>query len=258
MGRPELPVDCTVAERGHLASLLRGLRMRAGLTYDELALKTGLSPATLKRAASGRVVPSWATVEAVGAVCGDELPLKVMWEAARAVERGRLRGLRRPGAPELITSRGALSEALEYFYERAGAVSLRRLQERAGGPHLLPVSTAARIVNRETLPASRQQCFAFLIACGLAARVAERWAAAYERVMAPPVTPVGASRDLEAALAILLSDEGVSVHGPRPVNRDGKILVRHLRSDPVGRQFTQRMLSRRAGGGQGEREPRAA
>ncbi|MFD7029204.1 hypothetical protein ACFWAR_14340 [Streptomyces sp. NPDC059917] len=33
---------------------------------------------------------------------------------------------------------------------------MRRLQELAGGPHLLPVSSAARIVNRQALPVSRQ------------------------------------------------------------------------------------------------------
>ncbi|MFI9064424.1 hypothetical protein ACIGQE_21555 [Streptomyces sp. NPDC053429] len=220
-----------------------------GLTCDELALKTGLSAATLKRAASARTVPSWTTVEAVAAVCGEAGVLKRLWEAARAAERGRLRALRRPGAPELITTRGALSEAREYFYEQAGAMSLRRLQGRAGGPHLLLVSTAARIVNREALPVSRQQCFVFLSGCGLRERLAEQWALAYERVMAPPVALVGASSDLEATMTTLLPDERPGAHRPRPVNRDGKILVRNLRSETstlIGRQFVQRVLSQYA------------
>ncbi len=54
MGHPETPVDQTVPARGELAEALRALRTRAGLSYDELAVRTGLSPATLKRAASGR------------------------------------------------------------------------------------------------------------------------------------------------------------------------------------------------------------
>ncbi|WP_051837983.1 hypothetical protein [Streptomyces sp. NRRL F-2580] len=85
---------------------------------------------------------------------------------------GRLRQLRRPGAPELFTTLGALSVALEYFYERAGVLPLRRLQKQMGAAHLLPVSEAARIVTREALPASRQQCVAFLTACGLTDRLA--------------------------------------------------------------------------------------
>lgn len=63
-----------------------------------------------------------------------------------------------------MTTAGDFSEALEYFYERAGALPLRRLQALAGGSHVLPVSTAARIVRRQALPAGRQQCIAFLTA----------------------------------------------------------------------------------------------
>ncbi|MER7338586.1 helix-turn-helix transcriptional regulator [Streptomyces sp. NPDC000075] len=183
MGRPELPVDSTSPDRGLLASRLRELRRSARLTYDELAVKTSLSPATLKRAASGRSVPSWDTVEAFAGVCGGDLDaVRALWENARITGRGRLRELRRPGSPELITTRGALSEALEYFYERAGAPSLRRLQELAGGRHLLPVSSAARIVGRQALPASRQQCAAFLTACGITGSRLERWADAFVRI----------------------------------------------------------------------------
>ncbi|WP_078910000.1 helix-turn-helix transcriptional regulator [Streptomyces sp. NRRL S-87] len=46
---------------------LRQLRAQSGLTYDELAVRTGLSAATLKGAASGRTVPSWETLTAA---CG--------------------------------------------------------------------------------------------------------------------------------------------------------------------------------------------
>ncbi|MFB7429667.1 helix-turn-helix domain-containing protein [Streptomyces hydrogenans] len=57
MGRPENPVDFTVPARGKLAELLRAVRHEAGLTYDELAVRTGRSPATLKRACGGKKVP---------------------------------------------------------------------------------------------------------------------------------------------------------------------------------------------------------
>ncbi|MFE9484290.1 helix-turn-helix domain-containing protein [Streptomyces spororaveus] len=199
MGRPELPVDHTVPARGVLAEALRALRTGAALTYDELAVRTGLSPATLKRAASGRTVPSWATAKEFASACGaPPVGLRPVWLKARIAERGCLKQLRRPRAPELATTFGDLGEAMEYFYEAAGAPSLRELQEQAGGRHLLPVSSAARIVNREALPASRQQCLAFLTACGLGARTAERWAQAFDRITR--------HRDLEAALATRLEE----------------------------------------------------
>ncbi|MCY0931865.1 helix-turn-helix transcriptional regulator [Streptomyces sp. H27-H1] len=208
MGRPELPVDFSVQSRGKLATGLRELRTVAGLTYEELAAKTGVSPATLKRAASGRTVPSWETITAIVAVCGDLAGVDGMvvhlWQLARIVERDRLSQLRRPGSPELVTTRGALSEALEYFYERAGALPLRRLRALAGGAHLLPVSSAARIVNREALPASRQQCAAFLTACGVGPRLVERWAEAFDRIMASRDIVAQRLSDAEAMLALTL------------------------------------------------------
>ncbi|MFB7810813.1 helix-turn-helix domain-containing protein [Streptomyces virginiae] len=207
MGRPELPVDHTVPARGELAEALRALRAGAGLTYAELAVTTGLSPATLKRAASGRTLPSWETARAFVSACG-ALPadLHRVWLKARIAERGRLRQLRRPRAPELATTFGDLGEAMEYFYEAAGAPSLRQLQELAGGSHLLPVSSAARIVNREALPASHQQCLAFLTACGLPDRTAQRWAQAFDRITRHRAADLETTRDVEAALAILMKN----------------------------------------------------
>ncbi|MFD5617546.1 helix-turn-helix domain-containing protein [Streptomyces yangpuensis] len=199
MGRPELPVDRTVPARGVLAEALRALRTASGLTYDELAVRTGLSPATLKRAASGRTLPSWETAEEFTSACGaSPAALRPVWLKARIAERGRLKQLRRPRAPELATTFGDLGEAMEYFYEAAGAPPLRQLQKQAGGRHLLPVSSAARIVNREALPASRQQCLAFLTACDLPDRTAERWAQAFDRVTR--------HRDLEATPAVTMEE----------------------------------------------------
>ncbi|MEV7511765.1 helix-turn-helix transcriptional regulator [Streptomyces sp. NPDC091201] len=200
MGRPELPVDHTVPARGVLAEALRKLRTTSGLTYDELAARTGLSPTTLKRAASGRILPPWETVKEFTSACGiPPAGLRPVWLKARIAERGRLKQLRRPRAPELATTFGDLGEAMEYFYEAAGAPSLRQLQEQAGGRHLLPVSSAARIVNREALPASRQQCLAFLTACGLGARTAERWAQAFDRIIR--------HRELETTNVLVLHEE---------------------------------------------------
>ncbi|MEU9233457.1 helix-turn-helix domain-containing protein [Streptomyces subrutilus] len=211
MGRPELPVDHTVPTRGALAAALRELRSAAGLSYDQLAVRTGVPATTLKRALSGRCVPSWEIVTAIAEACHapedylvelSMMEIKTLWKEARIVERGRLQGLRRPAAPELIASPGALSEALVYFYEKAGGLPLRRLRELAGGAHLLPVSTAWRIVNRQALPASRQQCVAFLTACGVTPQFVQRFADAYDRVTVIPRTLPGTQPwDIEAAMA---------------------------------------------------------
>ncbi|MFE1877344.1 helix-turn-helix domain-containing protein [Streptomyces sp. NPDC059496] len=91
MGRPELPVDHTVLARGELAEALRALRAEAGLTYGELAVRTGLSPATLKRAASGRTVPPWETVKEFASACGPLRPAST--RLAQGPDR-------RAGAPE--------------------------------------------------------------------------------------------------------------------------------------------------------------
>ncbi|WP_327135960.1 hypothetical protein OG311_38415 (plasmid) [Streptomyces sp. NBC_01343] len=97
-------------------------------------------------------------------------------------DRGRLAQLRKPALPQFINGRRELSAALEYFYEDAGAPPLRRLTELAGGTHLLPVSSAARIVSRQALPASRQQMVAFLTACGVPGHLLGLWGDAFDEV----------------------------------------------------------------------------
>nr|WSW64629.1 helix-turn-helix domain-containing protein [Streptomyces sp. NBC_00998] len=183
MGRPELPVDHTVPERGELAAALRWVRTQAGMSYDELAAKTGLSAATLKRATSGKTVPTEETVKTFVSACGGDLyGLRRLWLDARIADRGRLAQLHKPALPQFISGRRELSAALEYFYEAAGAPSLRRLAELAGGTHLLPVSSACRIVNRQALPVSRQQMVAFLAACGLTGRPLALWGDAFQEI----------------------------------------------------------------------------
>ncbi|MGW6691641.1 helix-turn-helix domain-containing protein [Streptomyces sp. NPDC054961] len=93
MGRPELPVDHTVPARGELAEALRAMRAGARLTYDELTVRSGVPATTLKRATSGRSVPTWETVTAIAEACdGDEDGLiGPLWRRARIAERGRLK-----------------------------------------------------------------------------------------------------------------------------------------------------------------------
>ncbi|MFE9465425.1 helix-turn-helix domain-containing protein [Streptomyces virginiae] len=191
MGRHEIPVDHTLPERGELAEALRRMRKLAGLSYDELADRTGLSAATLKRAMSGKTVPAEETVKTVATVCGvDQVDaLHRLWLNARIADRGRLAQLRKPALPQFIDGRRELSAALEYFYEAAGAPSLRRLAALAGDPYLLPVSSAARIVNRQALPASRQQMVAFLTACGLTGKALDMWGDTFEEIIQSPDGP---------------------------------------------------------------------
>ncbi|MGW0423874.1 helix-turn-helix domain-containing protein [Streptomyces sp. NPDC003015] len=187
MGRRENPVDHSWPARGRLAEHLRSWRESAGMTYAELAGRTGLSPATLKRAACGTTVPKRITVEAYVDGCGggqeavraaDEL-----WRQARVEERGRLSQLRAP-RPELIGDEGDLSRALEVVFEQAGAPSLREIRERSGNPLALPVSSAARIVNRDTIPADQQQLQAFLTGCGVPPERHAPWLAAFAKISA--------------------------------------------------------------------------
>ncbi|MEV6582255.1 helix-turn-helix transcriptional regulator [Streptomyces sp. NPDC051582] len=179
-------MDHTVPERAELATALRRCRAKAGLSYDELADTTGLSAGTFKRAASGKTVPTEETLRAFSCTCGvdpnGKRRLGTLWLAARIADRGRLAQLCKPALPRFTNGRRELSAALEYFYEAAGAPPLRRLTELAGGRHLLPVSSAARIVKRQALPASRQQMIAFLTACGLTEWAREIWGEAFEEI----------------------------------------------------------------------------
>ncbi|MEU9182780.1 helix-turn-helix transcriptional regulator [Streptomyces sp. NPDC048550] len=186
MGRPEFPVDRTVRARAELAIALRRCRAEAGLSYDELADMTDLSAGTFKRAAAGKAVPTEETLRKFACTCGVDLNgkrrLATLWLDARIADRGRLGRLQKPALPRFTNGRRELSAALEYFYEAASAPPLRRLTELAGGSHLLPVSSAARIVTRKALPASRQQMIAFLTACGLTQWAREIWAEAFEEI----------------------------------------------------------------------------
>lgn len=231
MGRNEKPVDQSRPARGRLAVHLRGWRDAAGLTYETLARRTGLSPATLKRAASGAAVPRRTTVEAYVEGCGggqeavrsaDEL-----WRQARVEERGRLAQLRAP-RPELISDEGDLSRALEVVWEQAGAPSLREIKDRSGNPLALPVSSAARIVNRDAIPADEQQLQAFLKGCGIPPERHTPWLSAFTKITRR--SPAAAAGELpdewsrlrsQAALRRLLRTTSRLLSGPSTAQHEG-------------------------------------
>ncbi|KPH99490.1 hypothetical protein OK006_8437 [Actinobacteria bacterium OK006] len=114
-------------------------------------------------------------------------------------ERGTLH-LRSP-RPEYIADQADLSHALYALYERAGAPPLRQVQQRGGEPIHLPLSTLARIVNRQTVPADQKQYSAFLAGCGVPSEQRPKWLAAWGKVF--PVTT--------AAILKALTEEAVSV-----------------------------------------------
>ncbi|CAL9633260.1 hypothetical protein SUDANB120_06162 (plasmid) [Streptomyces sp. enrichment culture] len=167
------------------------------------------------------------------------------------------RAVRCPSTGELAKAgrRGLVGTARESLQ---GAPSLRRLQERAGGAHLLPVSSAARIVTRQALPASRQQCVAFLTALEVVPGVVRRLADTYDRVTAHPTDSWRGLTNLEAArvlaagtsesrdrrlrLADLRDDAG------QATIRRGEALLRQILAEPmrVGRDGPRELHSRAA------------
>ncbi|MGW7328132.1 helix-turn-helix domain-containing protein [Streptomyces sp. NPDC054840] len=187
MGRSPKPVDTTHPRRAELATALRDVRDRRGLTYEQMAQKCSTSAATLKRAAAGVRVPKQKVVEEFANACGeDQLTIRAlehMRVKARIEERGILKTLRAPQV-HLISDKPDLAQALLYVYEAAGAPSLREVHDRCDNPHALPVSTIGRIVARTTTPADEKQLLAFLHGCGIWNRD-QNWLKAWEKVTSP-------------------------------------------------------------------------
>ncbi|WHM41119.1 helix-turn-helix transcriptional regulator [Streptomyces sp. BPTC-684] len=187
MGRRPNRLDYTLPDRGALAALLRNQRKATGLTYHELAPKAGVSAATLKRATSGKVMPTERTVVAFIEACGgdrtDVEKGRLFWRLARMEQRG-TRGQRTPH-PRLISSQAELSLGLVDLYERDGLPSFREMQRRAGA-EWLAISSISRIVHREALPASRGQMAAFLRACRVSRKVQSDWLDTWQRVVSRP------------------------------------------------------------------------
>lgn len=100
MPRPERPVDPAAGFVQGFAHELRTLRSEAGgLTYRELAARSGYSAATLSQAAGGRRLPSLDVALAYAVACGgdrDEWTAK--WHAAAVAEAGQHPGADSGGA----------------------------------------------------------------------------------------------------------------------------------------------------------------
>jgi WD40 repeat protein/transcriptional regulator with XRE-family HTH domain len=100
MPRPERPIDSADDGSRQFALALRELRRQGGgLTYRQLAERTGFSASTLADAASGRRLPTLEVTLAYAVACGgDEQEWTARWQEAAGTEpvgeRAPFRGLR--------------------------------------------------------------------------------------------------------------------------------------------------------------------
>ncbi|MFJ5780381.1 hypothetical protein [Streptomyces sp. NPDC093094] len=194
MGRQEKPITGPY-HRSALAFRLRTIRELAEVTYDGMGEFGEASAATYKRTASGVNVPRLFRVMEFVNTCHHAAPpqaldrlhlasrphdLHALWANARMEERGNLL-LRAPRA-RLIANWAEYSLALVILYERAGAPPLREVQKLAGGAAHLPLSTLARIVNRQALPADKRQLHVFLLGCRLDEKQLPEWEETWSRL----------------------------------------------------------------------------
>ena len=90
MVRNEKPVCSDIEQLAAFASGLRQLRVEAGLTYPEMARRTGYTASALSRAAAGNDLPTWSVTQAyVGACGGDSDAWHKTWLAAKRTVEGR-------------------------------------------------------------------------------------------------------------------------------------------------------------------------
>ncbi|AZM92783.1 IclR family transcriptional regulator C-terminal domain-containing protein [Streptomyces sp. W1SF4] len=225
MGRPESPVDRTDPDRSALAVLLRRARGRAALTYRELAHRTGISAATLQRAAAGRRVPTLATVTGLLTACG------ATQEDVAAATALRRRACEKPSGvptreviePARLFTQRELNGALVSLHRNAGSPPYRQMQRKSGGVWLAP-SSIWGILRRQKLPVSPGQMVAFLLGCDVAQVHQQPWLDAWSRVRRPcpvhPSAPYGshaASRTYAAACLPRITRRGTNMLHHRPV-----------------------------------------
>ncbi|MFD6826590.1 helix-turn-helix domain-containing protein [Streptomyces sp. NPDC060085] len=203
MGRPEKPLQGSSSPYlVALARELRNQRVTAGLTYAEMAASASVSAATLKRAASGILVPHIETIRQFYAACRPRLPREQQvplwtatlraWQLARMEERGTLaaRGVR----IALIADARDLSLALYTFWEKKGALPVRAIRVYSKDEILLPLTSLERILKREALPQSKAQLLAIIRGCFATSMEEKQWDAAWQKVFGPQRPATGPDR----------------------------------------------------------------
>ncbi|MDQ0904371.1 transcriptional regulator with XRE-family HTH domain [Streptomyces canus] len=197
MARPETPVDHTIPELGQLAELLRSLRRKAGLTYTELAARSGYSAATLKRAASGRTLPDVIVAfgyalacEIVPAQSSEQQELRgviLQWQKARKAVKKAQQAARRSSVvpkPQLARDEADLSGALRDAWTRAGRPSTRAMEKASNGQ--VPRSTASVISSAHTVPRDFRQYIAYLRVCKIKGQALTPWIRAWFKIREVP------------------------------------------------------------------------
>jgi transcriptional regulator with XRE-family HTH domain len=183
MGRREAPVRASSKAMSELALWLRSERSRSGLTYAQLASRTGISAPTLSRATKGGRLPTQTVVEAFARGCGaDVRKATALWRRARyANERS---GREEPALvlPEYVHNFVQLHAAVRGLYQRVGSPPLRRLEATTPGQHgRLPHSSVSRMLRGQAIP-RRELLLAFVQACATIAHVEIGvWEAAWDR-----------------------------------------------------------------------------
>jgi hypothetical protein len=201
-GRPEQPL-VTDGPVSQLAGELRRMRERAGLTYGQLAAKTGLSAATLRAAAAGVRRPTRRVTSAfVGACSGDQDMAWALWAAACRAAGREPPGQPPADPPDPAGAAGAadLVGVLKLLLQWADSPSLAELNRRAGGHNLLPPSTVSDMLHSQRLP-PLERMLTFVRACGLEEDQAAAWRAAWERIKARQSAPPPAASQPSGATA---------------------------------------------------------
>ncbi|WP_109005379.1 helix-turn-helix domain-containing protein [Streptomyces rishiriensis] len=199
MGRREVPIDpsTTLPELRALAERLRSWRHAANLTYSQLAERTPCSSANLKRAASGKHLPSYSVASSYTAACraqcsaedqaASQSVLAELHAAAKRAVEEQQRAARRSTVvpkPQLVHDLADLSRALREQWAYAGRPSIRQMA--AQSRRQLSRSTANRIANGHTVPRDMRQFVAFLQACHLSSSALAPWFKAWVKVHGAP------------------------------------------------------------------------
>ncbi|MGW7605341.1 helix-turn-helix domain-containing protein [Streptomyces antimycoticus] len=146
-----------------LAEHLLSLRRAARLTQRGLAEAASVSRGAVQRAESGTTAPSLPVISAYVRACrsdADDLAQATdLRNRGRAAARNRLGALNAP-SPAHIRTRADLAAALASVYEWAGAPSLHEFRP------FMSATTAWRIANRKSLPATTATLIHFLNVCG--------------------------------------------------------------------------------------------
>ncbi|MGV9248755.1 helix-turn-helix transcriptional regulator [Streptomyces sp. NPDC003710] len=184
-GRPMAPVVNPNSWNGRLAEQLRAGRAARGLTRLQVADKVGTSIATIQRAESGRDLPTLQMAHAIADVCLlDGERIESLWR--KASQRGRKQHLTRARPLPQIVNAAELGLALRRVWEMNGRPSAREMERRAKARirefGRLSRSTAWRIRERDQPVISKEQLFAYLVACEVPERRFHLWAETWNRV----------------------------------------------------------------------------